>query len=315
MEKRGLFESQSGNKRELSRRDFIKVSVTGVAGLLLASCGLDKLIIDEDMQDTQTPTAAPEEKSTRTPIPTETPVPSPTATLTETPRPSPTPDLLTPEKVNFLASHPIRHGRLNEKITLMTYDEGVVAKNVEKLLDIYHKYRFRCTFFMTGFGLNQSKYLLQRIVDEGHLIGCHSWDHSKMTALKDADVKSQFDRWFSKLDELLPGYKTEYWRSPYGLVNQRIHNFAANYGLQHVGWNVESGGVTDKSYDYVFKYFGLYCNQYQAIGGAIVLSHTHRYYDISQAEKIIQNWVNLGYNLVTVDEGISAEDRWSLVNS
>lgn len=294
----------------LSRRDFLKMSAAGATGLLLASCRLDKWLIDEDMQ---TPMVMPEVISTKTPAPTETPVPSPTATLTETPRPSPTSDLLTLEKIKFLAEHPIRHGRLNEKITLMTYDEGVVAENVEKLLDIYHKYGFRCTFFMTGNGLIQSKSLLQRIVDEGHLIGCHSWDHSEMTELKDADVKSQFDRWFSKLDELLPEYKTRYWRSPYGSVNQRIHDFAASYGLQHVGWNVESGGMTDKSYDYVFRNFDLYRNRYKATGGAIVLSHTHRYYDISQAEKIIQNWIDLGYNLVTVDEGISAEDRWSSV--
>jgi len=302
-----MFNSQLVNKKVLSRRDFLKMVGIGV-GLSMASCLPKQLWVEEKLLN---PTATPARNPTGTPVASETPTPSPTPTMRETP----IPDDLTLEKIKFLAAHPIRHGQLNEKITIMTYDEGVIARNVEKLLDVYQRYHFRSTFFMTGYGLNQSASLLQRIVDEEHIIGCHSWDHTEMTALKDADIKSQFDRWFTKLDELLPGYKTRYWRSPYGSVNQRIHNFAASYGLQHVGWNVESGGVTDKSYDYVFRNFDIYCQEYQAIGGAIVLSHTQRYYDISQAEKIIQRWVDLGYNLVTIDDGISTDDRWPPTNS
>ena len=77
-----------------------------------------------------------------------------------------------------------------------------------------------------------------------------------------------------------------------------------------MGWTVESGGMDEKTKDNVSRNFGLYQNQMKAIGGAIVLSHTHRPYDVSQASEIIKKWKDMGYDLVTVDQGKLDKDRW-----
>ena len=55
--------------------------------------------------------------------------------------------------------------------------------------------------------------------------------------------------------------------------------------------------------DNVFKNFQLFQNYYDACGGAIVLSHAHGKIDISQSEAIVNKWLELGYELVTISEG------------
>jgi hypothetical protein len=80
--------------------------------------------------------------------------------------------------------------------------------------------------------------------------------------------------------------------------------------MRHIMWTAESGGLTDQSINYVFRDFKNFQNAYKAIGGAIVLSHTHRHYDISQAEKVLQKWEEMGYQAVTIDEGLENSDRW-----
>jgi len=209
-----------------------------------------------------------------------------------------------------LVKHPINHGRTGEKIVIMTYDEGTRSENVEHLLDIYKTIGGKCTFFMTGAGLEQSKDLLTRIVDEGHIIGSHSYDHINLAELTAEKITEQFNLWFDKFRSILPDYQLNYFRAPFGSINNRVLKIAASFGLQHVLWNVESGGTTPDTTKYVFDGFQRYQNYYQAVGGAIVLSHSHRSYDISQAKDIVSRWSNSGYQLITIDQGKMESDTW-----
>lgn len=218
----------------------------------------------------------------------------------------------TPEEIKFIAENQIIHGSFENKTIAMTYDEGLNAGNVSSLLDTYKKLKVPCTFFMTGEGLNQSKDLLPRIIDEGHVIGCHSFDHVNLRQLSDNQKKEQFQRWLDRLHTYLPSYVPEYFRAPYGSTDQSVFNVAASFGLQHVLWGVESGGQDSNTKTYVEKnlktYQVYYKNQERLampredVGGAIVLSHTHRGYDISQAEEIVSSLKNNGFKLVTVPD-------------
>ena len=324
----------------ISRRQAIQLIGTSIAGSLLAASIklpiLSKSSVNPpvaDQQPLQSPTIPPTSTSqsrkleipikptqqvvaTAKFIPTEKPYKqvtkqtTATSTATVTSVPTINPDILTAEKITFLASHPFNHGATDKKQIMMTYDEGQVRDNVVYLLDTFKKAGIKCTFFFTGFGLNESGDLLPRIINEEHILGCHSWDHSELTQLSDKKLQLQFSKWFNKLHTILPDYVPAYFRAPYGSINQKVLQAAASYGLQHVGWTVESGGMDEKTKDNVSRNFGLYQNQMKAIGGAIVLSHTHRPYDVSQASEIIKKWKDMGYDLVTVDQGKLDKDRW-----
>jgi peptidoglycan-N-acetylmuramic acid deacetylase len=308
-----------------SRRQFFKDAGAVVAAIVLTSCGQHK----ETEVPAGRPTKTPFQPKSPTPTfpgptdkPTDTPQPpgtyTPTGTGTEAQTPTPTPDILTPEKINFLATHPIKHGDLTKKNIMMTYDDGYVIGNtneeIGKLLDVYKKYGFHTSFFIIGNILDQYKDLLPRIAGEGHIIGCHSWDHSEMPPLTDKQVDEQFEKWLDKLNQLLPGYTTRYWRAPGGSVTKHLFEMGAKYGMQHVIWNEESGGTTPLTKDYVFNNFDIFCKNYQAVGGSIVLSHTQRWYDLNKAESILNQWTSMGYTCVNIFEGIAASDRWPPVS-
>lgn len=297
---------------QISRRDFLKLCATGAFGLW-ASSACKKIGIPLP-EDTSTPTssATPSNTATETPTSTQTSTstPRPTETPTATNTPTMTPELLTPEKIAFLADHSIYHGKKDQTITSMTYDEGWPVENVRALLDVYHNYNAKSTFFMTGQGLAASRDLLPELIDEGHILGCHAFTHDEMTAMDDTHLEDQFKLWFDIKNQIIPEYQVKYFRAPFGSHNLRVRTFAARYGMQHVMWTAESGGITDQTINYIFRDFLTYQRGYNAIGGLIVLSHTHRYFDVSQAEIILQKWQEMNYRMVTVDEGIQDSDHW-----
>jgi peptidoglycan/xylan/chitin deacetylase (PgdA/CDA1 family) len=298
------------NKEGLTRRDFIKVAIAGVVALG-ANAACSKLGISIPIE-TPSPNASatPTETASETPTPSLTSTLTPTKSPTATETPTATPDILTPEKIAFLADHSIFFGKKSQKITIMTYDEGWPSENVESLLDIYRKYNAKCTFFMTGQGLAASRDIIPKLINEGHVLGCHSYVHDEMSAMDNTHLENQFKNWFDLKNQIVPGYEVKYFRAPYGSNNLRVRTFAARYGMRHIMWTAESGGLTDQSINYVFRDFKNFQNAYKAIGGAIVLSHTHRHYDISQAEKVLQKWEEMGYQAVTIDEGLENSDRW-----
>ena len=220
--------------------------------------------------------------------------------------------LLTQEEIDFLSEHPINHGETRKKQIMMTYDEGIRPENVEHLLDVYKKAGAKCTFFMRGDGLIESREFIHRLIDEGHELGSHgdSPEHLNLALFSEVDLIDQFQKWLSKVYSIVPQYNPTHFRAPYGSYNQRVLETAASFGLQHVLWNVESGGEVETTMDNVFKNFQLFQNYYDAVGGAIVLSHTHRRFDISQSEAIVNKWLELGYELVTISEGKKESDTW-----
>jgi peptidoglycan-N-acetylglucosamine deacetylase len=308
--------NKEGSGHFLTRRDFLKVSVAGGL-MLLADAACSELGIS-------LPSETPSPTASVTPSETASETETPTFTSTSTETPTVTPELLTPEKIAFLADHPINHGKTDQQITIMTYDEGWppenvqslldtyrdYAKNVRKLLDTFHNYSAKCTFFMTGQGLASSRDLLPELISEGHILGCHGFTHDEMTAMDDAHLEDQFKRWFDLKNQIVPDYEVKYFRAPYGSNNLRVRTFAARHGMQHVMWSAESGGVTDQSINYVFRDFKNYQAYYKAIGGVIVLSHTTRYFDVNQAGIILQKWGEMNYRMVTIDEGLQDSDRW-----
>lgn len=300
-------------KEHLSRRDFLKLTALGMGAITFG--GLGGCIVAPGATPEPTRFIGPtDQPATETPALTPKPPPSPinyqevpTATVTSNY------ELLTPEKIAFLATHNFYHGRTDEKITMMTYDEGWPRENVQTLLDIYRKRNVKCTFFMSGQGLVASRDLLPQLVDEGHILGCHSFNHEEkdeMTGLDDTQLEDQFKRWFDLKNQIIPEYQVRYFRAPFGSTNLRVQTFAAWYGMQHVGWTIESGGTTPETFNYVFNFFEENYKNAYGIGGAIVLSHTQRYFDVFQADKILDAWDQLGYKLVTVDEGKMDKDRW-----
>lgn len=66
-----------------------------------------------------------------------------------------------------------------EKIIYLTFDDGPIPEVTPWVLDLLSLYGVKATFFMVGENAERHPELLQRVRDEGHRVGNHSYNHLK----------------------------------------------------------------------------------------------------------------------------------------
>lgn len=297
----------------MTRRDFLKRLMTGALACgALALGGCDRLRPLEAATATASPTIVPTTTATGTPTPlptataTATATPSPTATVTPTQTATFSPGdlshLVTEEMAAFLVQHEILRGDTTRKVAMLTYDdEPYNDDDLNFLLDALQKQNAKATFFFVGRALRYRKATVQRLVDEGHLLACHGYLHDvPLTQLSSAKIEEQFRNFFDDVAEIVPGYRVRFFRAPFGEVDGRVREIAAQWGLQHVLWTDISNGWFENAYKVVER----------VREGAIILCHMFRYFDLHEAEKMVVGLHERGFTTETVATGISPADCW-----
>ncbi|MGF6377058.1 peptidoglycan/xylan/chitin deacetylase (PgdA/CDA1 family) [Clostridiales Family XIII bacterium PM5-7] len=138
-----------------------------------------------------------------------------------------------------------------EKNTVyLTFDDGP-SSNTIKVLDVLKKHDIKATFFVVYQGGEQSQKILQRIIDEGHTIGIHSYSHDyeKIYQSVDAYLKDFYRLW-SYIDEEF-GYQCKVFRFPGGSINTynlNVYDLIApemyRRGFTFYDWNVSAEDAT-----------------------------------------------------------------------
>lgn len=209
---------------------------------------------------------------------------------------------ISPAEVEFLATHELIDGDTNRKVVMMSYDDVLDNERLSHLLDVYQEHGVKCSFFIIGIDLENCRETLPRLIAEGHDLGCHGWIHdSPFTSLTDQNINDQLGKFVRTVNVILPGYRVRYFRAPYGDRNQRVRGLAAAWGMQHVLWSLESGGLEKVTVHYVVD---------RVQNGSIVLSHAHRPFDVSEADVIVKELLRKDYSLETITTGMDPKDRW-----
>ncbi len=116
-----------------------------------------------------------------------------------------------------------------KKEIILTFDDGPNPGVTEKVLDILKAYDIKATFFVIGTNVKAHPALMQRIVDEGHIVGNHSMTHTPLKNLDpnlwQAKVKSEV---LDAHEVILP-YMTNdthyYFRAPEGAWAEKYADF------------------------------------------------------------------------------------------
>ena len=96
---------------------------------------------------------------------------------------------------------------------VLSYDDGPGTRLTPALLDLLAQYEVRATFFASGNAVNGNEGILDRIVAEGHELGCHSQEHfnacKRVPTRGVADIRSGYrslDRWVPANGPFRPPY-------------------------------------------------------------------------------------------------------------
>lgn len=104
------------------------------------------------------------------------------------------------------------------------------------LLDGLKQRGVKATFFLMGENIAGKESLVQRMQEEGHLIGNHSYRHIQMTKEEAEQACAEIEQTETLIQDIT-GRRPEYLRPPYGAWNEQLE---CRVNLTTVLWNVDS---------------------------------------------------------------------------
>lgn len=129
-----------------------------------------------------------------------------------------------------------------EKIIYLTMDEGYEAGHTPVILDILKEKNVKAVFFITKQFYDSDPELIQRMIDEGHILGNHTCLHPSGGYPKyvDANGLQSFVDDVSRLHKLIYdsfGYRMRLFRFPEGESSEQLMAVLQNYGYTSVFWS------------------------------------------------------------------------------
>ncbi len=124
------------------------------------------------------------------------------------------------------------NSELPEKSFMITFDDSRV-EHIEIAAPELEKHNFRGAFFIMTVTYNKKGYMstgqIAEMVERGHTVGLHSWDHVIATKYTDSTSwKTQVIAPKKKLEEII-GQSVNYWAYPNGVYNHEAAKELANY--------------------------------------------------------------------------------------
>ncbi|KAL2822062.1 hypothetical protein BJX63DRAFT_181561 [Aspergillus granulosus] len=151
-----------------------------------------------------------------------------------------------------------------------TFDDGPYVYT-EELLDLLANYGVKATFFINGYRLDGNYYLLQRIVNEGHQLASHTYDHLDLTTLDDASMIAQMTRLETRIREAV-GVIPTYMRPPFLAVNDHVLSVMSNLGYRVIGSSIDTKDYENDDPSLIGRSVDIFNTQLDQ-GGNIVLAH------------------------------------------
>jgi peptidoglycan-N-acetylglucosamine deacetylase len=179
----------------------------------------------------------------------------------------------------------------------LTFDDGPVAFGTENILDTLKEHNVQAAFFCIGNRMRQNPDLLRRIVDEGHLIGNHSYSHHVLFDLFPfRKIKNELSE-TNRAAEEITGLKLRYFRPPYGVTTPVLAKVIQSLGFNTIGWNVRSFDTVIRDRDKL-----LHKVTSSVRGGDIILLHDTSETTASSLKEMINTIREKGYSFVRLDQ-------------
>jgi glycosyltransferase involved in cell wall biosynthesis/peptidoglycan/xylan/chitin deacetylase (PgdA/CDA1 family) len=184
----------------------------------------------------------------------------------------------------------------------LTFDDGPDEVTTPAILDALKHAGARATFFVRGDRASMRPALIRRIVDEGHLLGHHSWSHTAPHTTSAQQLLSEVERTRRWLVEHV-GRDSTWFRPPHGKLSiaKAARLWAA--GQTVALWNVDPGDVFCDDADTMMEWFRAHPPQ----SGDVVLLHDTSRVTAAAMPSLIATIREAGLELTTLDRLHAAE--------
>jgi len=133
----------------------------------------------------------------------------------------------------------VRYGTLTSVNTdtpavALTFDDGPHPDSTPAILELLDRYHAKATFFLVGRRAERYPDLVRRIIDAGHEVANHTYDHLSLPMHTPGEAEEQLSRARDAI-----GSECRWWfRPPFGHQTQATQRLARRMGYRVVAWSV-----------------------------------------------------------------------------
>ena len=189
----------------------------------------------------------------------------------------------------------------HQKKIAITFEDGPHPLYTPLILDTLKSRDTLATFFLMVIRAKEYSELTQRIYEEGHLIGTHSWSHPQLNRLTLESVQTQLSKANDTIRDIT-GFMPFLYRPPYGIYNESV---LTTGDMPAILWSIDPQDLVYKDSTYITNYV-----LDHAFDGAIIMLRDTNPYTTQSLGNIIDGLENKGFKIVTVDEllGLTSEN-------
>ncbi|MEZ0005322.1 peptidoglycan/xylan/chitin deacetylase (PgdA/CDA1 family) [Flavobacterium sp. 28YEA47A] len=130
----------------------------------------------------------------------------------------------------------------NAKTIYLTFDDGPIPEITEWVLDLLKENNIKATFFCIGNNIEKHPGIFQKIIQEGHAIGNHTFNHLKgwKTAKKEYIENTVLCEKAIQQYANNNGHRSKLFRPPYGKIKLSQAKLLQRLGYTIIMWDVIS---------------------------------------------------------------------------
>ncbi|MCX7923832.1 MAG: delta-lactam-biosynthetic de-N-acetylase [Clostridia bacterium] len=189
-------------------------------------------------------------------------------------------------------------GDTSKKVIYLTFDEGYENGYTSSILDTLKVNDVKALFFVTGPYIKYHGALVERMVNDGHLVGNHTVNHPSLPSVSN-DVLENELYGLEKQFIALTGEKFKYMRPPMGEYSERVLAASQQLGYKTIFWSfayrdfeVNNQKGADHAYNMVMN---------NLHDGAIILLHAVSKDNAEALDRIIKGIREKGYEIAPFD--------------
>lgn len=191
-------------------------------------------------------------------------------------------------------------GSNEEKVVYFTFDAGYDNGVLSQILDVLKEKDVKATIFVTGDFLERETELVKRIVEEGHIIGNHTYNHKNITKLDENGLKKEIEKVEQKYYEITGKEMVKFFRPPAGEFDKQSLLNVKDLGYKTFFWSIAyHDWDVNKQHGSNFAYNAVMNNLHN---GAILLMHTVSTDNLGALPKVIDDIRSQGYTIKNLTE-------------
>lgn len=190
-------------------------------------------------------------------------------------------------------------GNNEKKYIYLTFDYGFEAGYTAHILDVLKENNVKATFFITAHYVNTASDLIERMIQEGHIIGNHTVNHKSMPTLSLDKIKTEVmdlhQTIYTKYN-----YEMKYIRPPKGEYSRRTVAYTNSLGYKTVMWSFAyDDWEQDRQGREEYAKKKIYDNLHN---GEVMLLHGTSKDNSNILDEVIKEIKKQGYEIKSLDE-------------